>query len=210
MVLRAHSLFNIILDIFSIFFLLSIGLSGAEQEEKMQEFEILDVSIIPTDTILWNSEELIVENGIYYLHKKLFSGIIESRYENGSLKNLASYYQGKQHGVTKSYYPDGTLRDERSYKENLSYGRHFGYWENGNMKFDFVYYNDKREGMQKQWYESGEPYAFLSFRDDQEEGMQRAWRINGKPYINYEVKDGIRYGLQKAALCYTLKDEKLK
>jgi hypothetical protein len=40
--------------------------------------------------------------------------------------------------------------------------------------------------------------------------MQKAWRENGKPFINYEVKDGVRYGLQKSALCYTLKNEKMK
>jgi len=40
--------------------------------------------------------------------------------------------------------------------------------------------------------------------------MQKARRENGKPYINYEAKNGFRYGLQKAALCYTLRDGKLK
>ena len=92
----------------------------------------------------------------------------------------------------------------------VSFGQHLGYWKNGNRKFDFKYFNDKREGLQKQWYESGSKYYELSFTDDQEKGTQKAWRENGKPYINYEVKDGVRYGLQKSALCYTLKDEKLK
>jgi antitoxin component YwqK of YwqJK toxin-antitoxin module len=78
------------------------------------------------------------------------------------------------------------------------------------MKFDFSYFNDKREGMQKQWYESGSEYCALNFSNDRENGMQKAWRENGNPYINYEVKDGVRYGLQKSALCYTLKDQKLK
>jgi antitoxin component YwqK of YwqJK toxin-antitoxin module len=73
-----------------------------------------------------------------------------------------------------------------------------------------MYLNDKREGLHKKWYENGSQYCELSFTDDQENGMQKAWRENGKPYINYEVKDGLRYGLQKSALCYTLKDEKLK
>ncbi len=54
------------------------------------------------------------------------------------------------------------------------------------------------------------PTHFLEYKDDQEDGLQRAWRPNGKPYINYEAKDGHRYGMQKAALCYTLVDEKLK
>jgi len=70
--------------------------------------------------------------------------------------------------------------------------------------------DDSKEGIQKQWYESGKKYYELTFADDKENGMQKAWRENGKLYINYEVKDGIKYGLQKSALCYTLKNGKLK
>ncbi|GHB76923.1 toxin-antitoxin system YwqK family antitoxin [Persicitalea jodogahamensis] len=208
--LRGLLLFNMIVDALFIAFIIGVGLTDSDEGDVGQAFGTVDVSQIPKDTVSWNHAGLKLENGVYYLAGEPFSGFILKKYENGSVNSVGSYFQGMQHGVSKSFYPNGKLRDSRMYKENVSYGRHFGYWENGNRKFDFVYYNDKREGLQKQWYESGEQYAFLSFKDDREEGMQRAWRINGKPYINYEVKDGIRYGLQKAALCYTLKDEKLK
>lgn len=184
--------------------------ASTKPDEKPLIREMVDISEIPHDTISSNDQRLKLDNGLYYVDGRPVSGFIRERYEMGSLKVIGSYYLGKQHGITRTYYPNGTPRDERTYKDNVSYGRHFGFWENGHRKFDFVYYNDKREGLQRQWYETGEPYAFLTFTDDRESGMQRAWRQNGKPYINYEVKDGIRYGLQKSALCYTLRDEKLK
>lgn len=170
----------------------------------------VDVSRIPNDTILETNQALKLENGIYYLQSKPFSGFIKSTYETGRLQSIGSYYEGKQHGITRTFYASGQLRDVRNYRANFSYGRQLGFWPNGKQKFDFIYINDKREGLQKQWYESGKRYAFLTFADDKEQGMQRAWRENGKPYINYEVKDGIRYGLQKSALCYTLREGKLK
>ena len=170
----------------------------------------VNTSNIPNDTIPEASRVLKLVNGIYYLEDKLFSGYIKSCHENGMSKSIGSYYQGKQHGTTTTFYTSGELRDERSYQNNFSYGRQIGFWQNGKKKFDFVYYNDKREGLQKQWYESGEPYAFLNYSNDMENGMQKAWRENGKLYINYEVKDGVRYGLQKSALCYTLRDGKIK
>ena len=180
------------------------------QKEAEKTFPSVDVSHIPSDTVQDTNPSLELDNGMYYVGGKPFSGFIKSHYETGQVKSIGSYWVGQQHGTTRTFYADGQLRDERNYRANFSYGRQVGYWQNGHQKFDFVYYDDKREGLQKQWYETGEPYAFLTYANDQESGMQKAWRQNGKPYINYEVKDGIRYGLQKSALCYTLRDEKFR
>lgn len=181
------------------------------KDKTMNEnFGKIDVSRVPNTTLFQNDTALKLQNGVYYFGSKPFSGFIKEIYSKGTLKSIASYYQGKQHGTTKTFFENGKPRDERNYKNGIGYGRHFGFWENENMKYDFTYYNDKREGAQRQWYESGNPYYALNFTYDRENGIQKAWRENGKPFINYEVKDGVRYGLQKAALCYTLKNEKLK
>ena len=187
----------------------SCNFTGTAREQFTQ-LEKVDTSFVPMTKVLRNDKNLYLENGIYYLSQTTFSGYIIDSNLSGSVQSIGSYYNGMQHGLTKTFYANGKPRDCRSYRNNIAYGRHFGYWENGNMKFDFTYLNDKREGVQKQWYESGRPYAFLTFKDDKEVGLQKAWRENGKLYINYEVKDGIRYGLQKTALCYTLRDGKIK
>jgi antitoxin component YwqK of YwqJK toxin-antitoxin module len=170
----------------------------------------VDSSLIPLTTIVSSDSNLVLNNGVYFYKGTPFSGHIQEFYSKKKLKISGSYLLGKQHGISRTYYSTGILRDSRTYKENLAYGRHYGYWENGNMKFDFNYFNDKMDGVQKQWYQSGSPYTALTFQNDNEIGMQKAWRENGKLYINYEVKDGKRYGLQKSALCYTLRDGKLK
>lgn len=199
-------------NIFFLILIVVVSISNCTNSSDIKENSAflykVDISKIPKDTVLTNN--LRLDNGIYYLNQIPFSGYMLEKYTDNSIKSITSFYEGKQHGLTTTYYQDGKIRDKRMYKENLSFGSHIGFWENGKKKFDFVYYNDKREGLQKQWYSSGQPYAFLNFKNDAEFGMQKAWRENGKPYINYEVKDGIRYGLQKAALCYTLKNEALK
>jgi antitoxin component YwqK of YwqJK toxin-antitoxin module len=189
---------------------------GCYKAKKDKEGEVasssffVDTTLIPKDTVLATASNLKLDNGIYYLENRPFSGYIKEQYPNNTLSLIASYWKGMQHGTTTSYYPNGQLRFVRMYKENKSFGKHFGFWENGKQKFEFYYFNDKREGSNKQWYQSGQPYTFLNFKDDKENGLQQAWRENGKPYINYEAKDGFRYGLQKSGLCYTLKDQKLK
>jgi antitoxin component YwqK of YwqJK toxin-antitoxin module len=180
------------------------------KEKEQKSFSLLvDTSMIPKDTIHLDNKNLRLDNGIYHLNTKPFSGYIKELY-NKQLISLGSFRNGKQEGETKTFFPNGKLKDSRSYKDGKAFGRHYGFWENGHPKFNFIYVNDKREGSQKQWYESGTPYAFLTFKDDREDGMQKAWRENGKPYINYEAKDGFRYGLQKSALCYTLRNGKIQ
>lgn len=198
---------KIILIYFVIFV---FGCSESKNEKAINIFEKVDVSQIPNIIVFENDSLLKLQNGVYYFDSKPFSGYIKSVYNSKTLKSLATYFNGKQHGATQTFFPNGKLESERNYKDGIGYGRHYGYWQNGKMKFDFIYFNDKREGIQKQWYESGSPYFELNFKDDRENGMQKAWRENGKPYINYEVKEGVRYGLQKSALCYTLKNEKIK
>ena len=165
---------------------------------------------VPSLTVAATSPELDLKNGVYVFRGTPYDGFIEERYPGGSVKSLASYYRGQQHGTAKTFYADGRLRDTRSYRANLSYGRHTGYWDNGNIKFDFTYLDDRREGLHRQWYRSGAPYTALTYHDDREHGMQRAWRDTGKLYINYEARDGFRYGLQKSALCYDLADGAVK
>jgi antitoxin component YwqK of YwqJK toxin-antitoxin module len=207
--------------LFKLFVVLVSIISCKEKDPASFSLHI-DTSMIPKDTIVMklnvgevqnladvSNPNLKLDNGIYFLNKKAFSGYLKEVF-NHQIMSIGSYLNGKQEGTTSTFYPNGKLKDIRSYKNGQAFGKHIGFWANGHQKFDFMYINDKREGEQKQWYESGTPYSFLSFKNDREEGMQKAWRENGKPYINYEVKDGFRYGLQKSALCYTLRNGKIK
>lgn len=204
---KEHLQIKFIFIIFSIF---TLGCFNSKDDNITHYFEKIEVEQIPNTTIFINNPNLKLQNGVYYFSDKPFSGYLKSTYNTDTIKSMASYFEGKQHGISQTFFLNGQLETVRSYKNGFAYGRHFGYWENGNIKFDFIYFNDKRQGVQKRWYKSGHKYSILTFSDDREDGMQKAWRENGDLYINYEVKDGIRYGLQKAALCYTLKDEKIK
>jgi antitoxin component YwqK of YwqJK toxin-antitoxin module len=204
-------MFNKISLLFCSIFIISCGKNANDTNEIYQTvIENVDVSKVPSYTVFKNDTTLKLSNGVYQYTGKPFSGYIKKKHENDSIKSVGSYLYGKQHGVTKTFFLNGMLETERNFKNGKAYGKHIGYWENGNKKFEFIYNNNKREGLQKQWYETGNRYCELNYTNDSENGMQKAWRENGKLYTNYEVKNGIRYGLQKSALCYTLKDKKIK
>lgn len=211
MVQKALLLNNISIALLLSLFAISCNSKKTVKEEVVATSSFyVDTTAIPNDTVFAASKDLVLNNGMYYLKGKPFSGYLKETYENNATRLVYGYLNGMQHGRSISYYSNGQLRDSRMYAANKSFGKHYGYWENGNMKFEYYYRNDKREGSNKQWYQSGKPYAFLNFKDDRESGMQQVWRENGKPYINYEAKDGFRYGLQKSGLCYTLENEKFK
>jgi antitoxin component YwqK of YwqJK toxin-antitoxin module len=162
-----------------------------------------DVQVESTDA------RLSLYNGIYLYDHVPYSGVIVTRYPEGTMKKRALYEAGQQDGLTRTFYATGARRDERRYKRGRASGNHRGWWPNGLRKFDFTYVEDRREGVHRQWYVTGTPYTELTFHLDREDGMQRAFRENGKPYINYEVKDGFKYGLSKSALCASLKNEEV-
>jgi antitoxin component YwqK of YwqJK toxin-antitoxin module len=170
----------------------------------------VDISVIPKDTVFTTDEKLTLVNGLYLYKNKSFAGIVIELYPSGVIKKQMSIYKGMLHGTYTSFYENKKPWEIRTYKNNLSTGIHYGFWaENGKPKFEYNYYEEKMEGLQKKWYPSGKPYFALHYVNDREEGLQQGWRENGKLFLNYEAKDGFRYGLQKAALCYTLRDEKL-
>jgi antitoxin component YwqK of YwqJK toxin-antitoxin module len=176
--------------------------------QKAIDFTI-DTTLIPHDTVFVHDKMLALENGIYWYSNKKYAGIIKELYPNGKLKKQFSVYQGMLHGTYKSFYENEKPWEIRSYKNNLSTGKHYGFWvETGKPKFEYTYYEERKEGLQRKWYINGSPFLALNYVNDHEEGLQKGWRENGKPFLNYEVKDGFVYGLQKAALCYSLKDEK--
>jgi antitoxin component YwqK of YwqJK toxin-antitoxin module len=175
-----------------------------------KKISIADTSLILSDTVLISDSNLSSVNNIYLYGSKIFSGVVNEFYANGIMKKQITIYQGMLHGTYRSFYEDGKPWEIRNYKNNLSNGKHVGYWpESGNQKFEYNYDEEKMQGLQKKWYKSGKPYLFLNYSNDREDGLQQGWRENGKLYLNYVAKDGYRYGLQKAALCYSLRDEKI-
>ncbi|MFP5041731.1 toxin-antitoxin system YwqK family antitoxin [Parasediminibacterium sp. JCM 36343] len=185
--------------------------SNQNKESVIAKSYLVDTSVIPRDTVFVTDKNVSRVNGLYQYKNNPFSGIIKELYDNGKVKKQLSVYQGMLHGTYRSYYEDGKPWEIRSYKNNLSTGKHYGFWAvSGNRHFEYNYYEEKMEGLQKKWYKSGKPLLFLNYVDDREEGLQQGWRENGKLYLNYVAKDGYRYGLQKSALCYTLRNEKIK
>lgn len=178
---------------------------------KLTKDYSIDTSNIPNVIVEIDNPLLTTQNGIFYFNKKHFNGYVIEHYPNGNIHKKYSIGNGLLHGNYISFYTDGSIWEHRKYKNGLSTGKHRTYWpSSGLLQTEYNYFEERMEGVQRKWYKSGVKYLELNYVNDREEGFQKGWRENGKLFLNYEVRNGFRYGLQKAALCYTLRDEKLK
>ena len=102
-------------------------------------------------------DDLKEKNGFYYKKFSIFSplnflfgftGIVESYYENGNLRNKVNYKDGEPKGLIEWYYENGQLEKKGNYKEGL---REDGLWEfyykDGQLSYKYNYKDGKKDGV---------------------------------------------------------------
>ena len=175
--------------------------AGIAKQTQQSLKNISSVLISSTDS------SLHFINGSWYYRDSLFSGSIETRYSNGQLKSLQTFFSGKEEGWSYSFYPDGKKESQRFYVLGEKDSIHLGWWNNGNRRFEYHFNKGNYDGDYKEWYVSGKPLKYIVYKNG-EEVYGKGWRENGKLFMNYVMKDKRRYGLMNSQLCYSLKNEK--
>ena len=72
-------------------------------------------------------------------HTILFSGIIQSFYENGNLMDEAEFTDGHIGGVQREYYENGQMKDEVTIRYAKPEGDWRGWDEQGNLLYHSVW-----------------------------------------------------------------------
>ena len=175
--------------------------AGIAKQTQQSLKNISSVLISSTDS------SLHFINGSWYYRDSLFSGSIETRYSNGQLKSLQTFFSGKEEGWSYSFYPNGKKESQRFYVLGEKDSIHLGWWNNGNRRFEYHFNKGNYDGDYKEWYVSGKPLKYIVYKNG-EEVYGKGWRENGKLFMNYVMKDKRRYGLMNSQLCYSLKNEK--
>ena len=121
-------------------------------------------------------DELKEKNGFYY--KKFnsfypldflyrFTGMVETYYENGNLRNKVNYKDGEPKGLIEWYYENGQLEKKGNYKEGL---REDGLWEF--------------------YYKNGQLSSKGNWKDNNPDGLWEEYHRNGQLSYKYNYKDG--------------------
>lgn len=182
-----------------------------KDNQTLQNPQIISVLTVPD--IVIEKDKLIYQNhsSKWTLNDVAFSGLVESYYEDGSIKQRFGVLKGLRQGAALDWFEDGHLKFSANYHQGRLHGEKKIWYENSNHQLasQLNYHQGKLNGIQMKWYATGEIFKLLNLNMGQEEGIQQAFRKNGVLYANYEAREGRVFGLKRASLCFELEEETL-
>lgn len=152
--------------------------------ELLQDNEVLEkyawnLVTIPNDTLAFFREDM-----------SLVTGIVIDKYPDNSIRNKATFKDGKWDGLNSNWYENGQLKSEVNWK----YGKKDGlirYWyENGHLYMELNNKDDVLHGLFRSWYENGQLKGEFNYKEGIEDGLQRDWYENGQLKSEAQLNDG--------------------
>ena len=119
---------------------------------KLKEYTIDEVEM-PTGISLISKTDTIA-----FLKKDMtpFTGVVISRYDNGSLYSKRTFKNGQLNGITRIWFFKGQLQKEINYK------------------------NNQADGLYQVWYKNGQLFNEAIYKDGELDGLMRVWNRNGQ------------------------------
>lgn len=120
-----------------------------------------DVEIIMKDGEKFNGNIEIYEFNKFLKTKgQIINGFREGRwehyYEDGTLRGVNNYLNGKLEGNTEEYSRSSKLILKGQFLNNKKHGHWYWYYENGNIESEGDYFQNEREGEWLSYYENGQ------------------------------------------------------
>ena len=114
----------------------------------------------------------------YKITKSIDNETKKEYYDNGQIKSVEYYKDGKKEGLWIRYFYNGNLSIKGNFKDNKQEGYWMSYYDNGQLYLDRIYKDGKLEGIWKSYYENGQ----LNYEWNYKEGeliSQKCWNENG-------------------------------
>ncbi|MDL2215280.1 toxin-antitoxin system YwqK family antitoxin [Dysgonomonas sp. OttesenSCG-928-M03] len=119
-------------------------------------------------------------------------------YENGQLQSETLYDKGDKIS-SKEYYNNGTIKEVATYKKDRPIGIYEVYYENGQLKESTTYDSEKlnsgytgyvKNGLYKSFYENGLLKEEGMYQSDEKDGIWKSLKSDGQPYFIEKYKNG--------------------
>jgi len=118
-------------------------------------------------------------------------------FENGKVKETATYQNDQLIGVRTMYYENGNIETEENYTEpNVLNGEYKTYYDNGQLKLVKIYKNNAIQGTLKVFYPTGKIKEEVTMVDNNENGPFVEYFENGQvqwkgTYLNGDNEFGL-------------------
>jgi len=78
-----------------------------------------------------------------------FSGGVSRLYDNGQVRELSKFEEGKREGIWVKWYENGRMEEEKNYRDGKLHGPSTRWWENGQKWYEDNYENGEKIGESK-------------------------------------------------------------
>ena len=107
------------------------AISRAEEEAKAQAKHIgLDDHTIILNAVYLDDLDDAGDN---------YTGWVKEMHDNGQIKYLEQFKDGKKHGLLTFWYENGQKKSEGNFKDDKKHGLHIIYYEDGKVAWRFTY-----------------------------------------------------------------------
>jgi len=106
--------------------------AGAEKKDDLED----------TPQLMVYKDQIHFIHGLPYHEKRLFTGVVVSRHENGLREMYVTYKDGEKHGLETNWNRNGQKSSERTYKNGKKDGLMTRY-SNGQKEWEGTYKDDK-------------------------------------------------------------------
>jgi antitoxin component YwqK of YwqJK toxin-antitoxin module len=178
------------LAIFSTIFFLILCACSENKGESLSNSNIVEVRYnvlnkemkAPEYELTFFSMGKVIAKRVYQKGKVLVSegnipdGQVVEKYEDGKIKNIFNYKNGKLEGKATGYYKNGKIKIESCYENNNPVGLSKTYYEDGHLKSESEVKDGKLISY-KEYYQTGQLKEEVRYRNG--EGISKTYDIKG-------------------------------
>jgi antitoxin component YwqK of YwqJK toxin-antitoxin module len=125
--------------------------------------------------------ELVQRDGRIYhgASASPFSGVMEDRYPDGTLRSRARFEAGLMEGLCEGWHTNGTLQVTETFQAGVSDGIRTKWYPSGAKQSESTIVKGRMEGVFRGWHENGQLAEEIAMKDNQPTGEARAWYPSG-------------------------------
>ena len=155
---------------------IEVKFSIREIDAKHPEYELtfLSGSKIIAKRVYKNGQTIASEG-------KIPDSQVIERYENGKIRNLVHYKNGKREGKAIGFYENGKVKIESTYKDDNPTGVTKSFYKTGKLKSESEIIAGKKVSY-KEYYNNGKLKEEVYYKNG--EGISKTYDENGNP-VNY-------------------------
>lgn len=99
------------------------------------------------------------------IYQKPKNGVKKYKYDNGNVKSIVTYKDGKKVGMSNTFYKSGEKQYDIPYQDGKKHGKVIWYYKSGKVYRETDYKLGKKDGYQRKYWESGKLKSEMIFKN---------------------------------------------